>query len=290
MRKRLLSLYPQAWRDRYGAEMSALLDETPPSAAAALDLVRGALAAHLRPLAGSAPATRARGTIAGVLGCFIVFCVFGAGFAKTTENYDYIEHVHPLLGISHSLILIAALVAAGALVLAAAPLARVSLAEAHRTRDRTLIMLIALPVAGIGIFAGSVGLLVLWLNAHHHRAGVGGWLLLGFCALCAAAGGLACWAAPRAIMRRTEIPRSTFAVSLPAIALVALCMAAIALATGVFLIGIIADSPNVAAAGNGPGQLIDVTTSIAIQLAAMLGLSALAALSATRGLRSLATL
>ncbi len=290
MRKHLLSLYPEAWRDRYGTEMSALLDETPPSVAAILDLVRGALAAHLRPLPGSAPAIRARGTIAGVLGCFIVFCFFGSGFAKTTENYDYIEHVHPLLGVSHSLILIGAIVAAGALVLAAAPLVRAVLAEVHRTRDRSLMKLIAVPPAGIGMFVGSVGLLVLWLNAHDHRAGVGGWLLLGFCALCAVVGGLACWAAPRAIMRRIEIPRNAFALSVSAMALVALCMAVIALATGVFLVGIIADSPQIGAAGNGPGQLIDVTTSIAIQLAAMLALSAVAALSAARGLRSLPAL
>jgi hypothetical protein len=290
MRKRLLRLYPEAWRDRYGTEMSALLDHTPPSVAATFDLVRGALAAHLRPLPGTAPATRARGTIAGVLGSFIVFCVLGVGFAKTTENYAHIEHVHPLLGGSHSLILMAAIVAASALVLAASLLARVSLAHAYRTRDPTLMKLIAIPPAAIGMFAGSVGLLALWLSAHHHRAGVGGWLLLGLCALCATAGGLACWAASRAIMRRVDIPRSTFAVSIPAMALVALCMAVIALATGVFLAGIIADSPNVGAAGNGPGQLIDVTTSIVIQLITMLALSAVAALSAVRGLHSLATL
>ncbi len=290
MRKRLLLLYPEAWRERYGDEMSALLDETPASIRATVDLLRGALAAHLRPLATSAPATRARGAIGLVLGCFIVFCVFGAGFAKTTENYDYTEHVHPLLGISHSIILIAAIVAASALALAAAPLAIASLAQARRTREPNLIKLIAVPPAAIGMFAGSVGLLVLWLNAHHHRAGVGGWLLLGLCAVCAAAGGVACWAAPRAIMRRVDLPRSVFAVSVPAIALVALCMAVIALATGVFLIGILADAPDLGAAGNGPGQLINVTTSIAIQLAAMLALSAVAALSAARGLRVLRTL
>jgi len=89
-------------------------------------------------------------------------------------------------------------------------------------------------------------------------------------------------------MRRIDIPRPTFAVSIPAMALVALCMAVIALSTAVFLVGIIADSPNIAAAANGPGQLIDVTTSTAIQLTAMLALSAVAALSAARGLRSLA--
>ncbi len=287
MRRRLLWLYPEAWRERYGEEMHALLDETPPSVAATLDLLRGALTAHLRPVATSAPQARARGTIGHVLGCFIVFCVFGVGFAKTAENFGSVERRHPLLGVSHSVILIAAIAAIGALVLAAAPLVLASLAQARRTRERALIKLIAVPPTAIAVFAGSVGLLVLWLNAHHHHAGVGGWLLLGLCALCAAAGGFACWAAPRAIMRRIEVPRRAFALSVPAVGLVALCMAAVALATGVFLVGIIADAPGVGASGNGPAQLIDVTTSIAIQFTGMLVLSAVAALSGVRGLRSL---
>ena len=290
MRKRLLMLYPEAWRDRYGPEMSALLDETPPSVSATVDLLRGAVAAHLRPPLSTAPVTRARSTVAGVLGCFIAFCVFGAGFAKTTENDGQPEHVHPLLGISHSLIVIAAIIAAIALVLAAVPLARDSLAHAHRTRDPTLVKLIALPPAGIGMFAGSVGFLALWLATHGHRLGAGGWILLGLCVLSAAAGGLACWAAPRAIMQRIDVPRSTFAFSIPAMALVALCMALITLATGAFLAGTIADAPNIGAAGNGPGQLINVTASIAIQFSAMLALSVAAALSAARGLRSIAKL
>ncbi len=287
MRKRLLSLYPEAWRDRYGEEISALLDQTPASITGTVDLLRGALSAHLRPLASSAPAARARGSIAHVLGCFIVFCAFGLGFAKTTENYDYIEHVHPVLGISHSVILIAALVAGAALALAAAPLASVSLVQARRTREPALMRLMAVPPAAIAIFAGSVGVLVLWLNAHHHRAGVGGWVLLGLSLLCAGTGGFACWAAPRAIMRRVDVPRRAFAFSVPAVALVALCMATVAVATGVFLVGILADAPHAGGSGNGPGQLIDVTTSIGIQFAGMLGLTAVAAVSAARGLRSL---
>jgi hypothetical protein len=288
--KRLLSLYPEAWRERYGPEMSVLLDETPPSLAAVLDLLRGALLAHLRPLETSAPVARARGAIAFVLWCFIAFCVFGSGFAKTTENYDYAEHMHPLLGVSHAVILIAAIAAAAALALAAAPLAAASLDQARRTRDPALVRLIAVPPAAIGLFAGSVGLLVLWLNAHHHRAGIVGWGLLGLCALCAAIGGFGCWAAPRAIMRRIDVPRRAFALSVPAMALVALCMGAIAVATGLFLIGIVADAPALGASSNGPGQLIDVTTSIAVQFAGMLVLSAAAAVSATRGLHALRTL
>ena len=56
MRRRLaglaLALYPLAFRRRYGQEMRALLDETPPGVHTVLDLLRGALAAHLRPPAG----------------------------------------------------------------------------------------------------------------------------------------------------------------------------------------------------------------------------------------------
>ena len=40
MRKRLLSLYPKAWRDRYREEMSALLEQTPAGITATLDLLR----------------------------------------------------------------------------------------------------------------------------------------------------------------------------------------------------------------------------------------------------------
>lgn len=290
MRERLLSLYPEAWRERYGEEMYALLEDDPPSFASTLDLLRGALLAHVRPLTATPPAVRARGTIAGVLGCFIIFCFFGAGFAKTTENYDYIEHLHPVLGISHQLIVIGAIVAVAALALAAAPLAFASLLEACRTRDPALIRLIAVPPAAIAIFAGSIWILALWLNAHHHRAGAVGWLLLSLCALCAVTCGFACWAAPRAIMRRLQTPRAALLVSVPAVGVVALAMVVVAAAIGFFLVGIVADAAQVGASGNGPGQLIDVTTSIAIQFAAMLGLGAAAALSATRGLRRVAAL
>jgi hypothetical protein len=45
----LLWLYPRAWRRCYGPEMEALLEETKLTPAVLLDLVRGALDAHLHP-------------------------------------------------------------------------------------------------------------------------------------------------------------------------------------------------------------------------------------------------
>lgn len=48
---RLLRLYPLAWRDRYAAEMEAVLDARPLDWKARLDLLRGALDAHVHPAA-----------------------------------------------------------------------------------------------------------------------------------------------------------------------------------------------------------------------------------------------
>jgi hypothetical protein len=46
---RLVRLYPQAWRDRYGAEFASLLEERPPGFRDAADTLRGAADAHLHP-------------------------------------------------------------------------------------------------------------------------------------------------------------------------------------------------------------------------------------------------
>jgi hypothetical protein len=45
----LLRLYPRAWRDRYGDELAALLEEQPATLLDRLDLVRGAIDARMHP-------------------------------------------------------------------------------------------------------------------------------------------------------------------------------------------------------------------------------------------------
>ena len=44
-----LALYPPAYRRRYGEEMAALLEDSGAAPKAVVDLLRGALIAHLRP-------------------------------------------------------------------------------------------------------------------------------------------------------------------------------------------------------------------------------------------------
>ena len=45
----LVRLYPRAWRERYGAEMSAMLEQIPLTPAAVIDLVAGAIDARVSP-------------------------------------------------------------------------------------------------------------------------------------------------------------------------------------------------------------------------------------------------
>jgi len=54
---RLLRLYPREWRERYGDELAAILEERPAGPSLVLDVIRGALDAHVR-------AARGRGSVA----------------------------------------------------------------------------------------------------------------------------------------------------------------------------------------------------------------------------------
>jgi hypothetical protein len=48
--KRIVRLYPSAWRRRYGEELSDLLEELPSTPASTIDLLRGAVTLHMRAL------------------------------------------------------------------------------------------------------------------------------------------------------------------------------------------------------------------------------------------------
>ena len=50
---RFVAFYPRAWRERYGDELEDVLERDPPGARARIDLVRGAVDAHLHPAARS---------------------------------------------------------------------------------------------------------------------------------------------------------------------------------------------------------------------------------------------
>src|SRR5258708_32222423 len=88
---RLVRLYPAAWRARYGAEYVALLQAQPASPWIVLEVVYGALDAHVRALArrGGARVNRARMSESVDVCASIGSVVAGMGFQKMTACADF---------------------------------------------------------------------------------------------------------------------------------------------------------------------------------------------------------
>ncbi len=90
----MLRWYPKAWRDRYGEELAALLDDTygdrPLPLGCRLSLARSGIGERLRDLPARAggPADRVRSGSLLVLCAWAVFVVAGTGFAKSAEHWD----------------------------------------------------------------------------------------------------------------------------------------------------------------------------------------------------------
>jgi hypothetical protein len=109
--RRLLGLYPRWWRDRYGQEMTALLETRPPSARDRIDLARGAFDAHLR--TGSGPRSGravAAALIAG--GAWTIAGVASVGGPTPPDWPGYLASTLPLALVGVVATLIALLAAA----------------------------------------------------------------------------------------------------------------------------------------------------------------------------------
>ncbi len=287
-----VALYPVAFRRRYGAELQALIEEQPLRAAGVLDLLIGALRAHLRPapgLAGELDAgTRLGLGLGGVLACWVAFAAVGFGFYKTTENHPF--GAHPRLGDAHLAVQLAGGISSLAVLAGALPLIAIALRRAWSEPDRLrkLVGLIGAPVAALLLFA--VATLLLVLLAHGPRgahaggdpttAAQGAFVAWGL-------GGLACGAVCVAAARRAlfwiDVPRPWLIVALGLATLVAGAMVAIALATALYAGALQLDAPALAGAGNGPFQLVSTGVSLIAEAVAMAGLGLLALLSAGRG-------
>ena len=106
VRHRLLWLYPRAWRRRYGREMDLLLDDRPPGVRDRLDMVTGALDAHLHP---SEPQrwpvlAAAAGGIA-----WTSLSAFAAGQPSPPDWPGYLVETLPLVAVAVPVLALAAL-------------------------------------------------------------------------------------------------------------------------------------------------------------------------------------
>jgi hypothetical protein len=285
-----LRLYPLAYRRRYGDEMRALLEDEPPRARTVLDLLRGALRAHLRPgdvAAGVVDAgDRVRATASGVLLCWVVFAVAGLAFYKTTEDrsFSLAGHAHPLLRDAHLAVQAVALLASATVVLGALPLIFAALARARR--DPSVRRTVALPLLPVALFV-ALSLIFLAIVRHQriHQASTAGyagavvWIIAGL--LCAAACALAC----RAALFATPLGPPRLRAALFSGTLVTIAMFGIATATATYAIALATDAGRVAAEPNGPFQVLSVSASLVVLTIVMAGASVLAAVATRRGWR-----
>ncbi len=207
----LLALYPEPWRERYGEEMSALLDDDPPGPRGLGSLVSGAAGAHLRPRRcwreGAGPAGSMRLSVGALFACWMLVSVAGSCFAKVTEHFDPVEHEHSVLSVARAMITAGAGLGAVAVAIGGLPLLWHALRTTARQRDRRLAAILLSPaLAGICWWVLAVVLLAL-APARHGTFPLG--FVLGVlvpvtlaAAGCALIGALA----PKAVMRRTRPP------------------------------------------------------------------------------------
>ncbi len=147
---RLVRLYPSAWRERYGAEFVALLDERPPNALDRLDIVRGAIDARIHPQVLDDPTEPATGPAglrrAGAVGAIggLLWALAGLSFygAPYVDDLGYKD--------GGSVVLLA--VSAAALTGLAAALV------VHRMADRSVVLW----GAAAAILLGAIGLAMPW--------------------------------------------------------------------------------------------------------------------------------
>lgn len=291
MKRRLaratLALYPLAFRRRYGDEMLALVEDSPPSSRATFDLLWGAAIAHVRPSVGISaalsPEDRLRGTSSGVLACWIAFAAGGFGFYKTTEDHPFSKagDAHLAVGGAHTAIQILAVIASIAVIAGALPLVVPALRQARRVRP--LRRATGLAGGALALFAiATLGLVVLAHSARSISGTAAGlafaaWILVGLLS-----GGVCAFAA-RSGLFATRVRRRGLVAALACGTLVTAAMVLMAVATATYIAALALEASDLAGQGNGPAGLLSVGASIGLQLLVMVLAAALASMTLYRG-------
>lgn len=286
----LLELYPLAFRRRYEEEMRALLDQELVRLGTLLDLLRGALLAHVRPPAGLGdalePGERLRASVSGVLACWLAFAVAGFGFYETTEDNPFpaVGSAHAALGNAHLTVQVLAAFASAAVILGALPLVLLALGQGRSQPE--LRRLLSVPFIAIFVFAALTAVLVAVAHSQplHHsdlaRGAFIAWELVGL--IC----GIACVLAARRALFAIPVARVWLLYALTFATLVVAGMVAIALATALYTIALTLDAPRLAAETTGPLALTSTSFALALQLLGMVIASALAITTTRRGWRA----
>ncbi|HET8841107.1 MAG TPA: hypothetical protein VFN35_06535 [Ktedonobacteraceae bacterium] len=184
----LLGLYPHTWRMRYEAEIIAMLEQRSLTLRDRLDLLCGALDAHLHPELGSLVLSLSERTILMIrtmrnslltLFCaYAGFCLAGLAFQKVTEYDDFMNaaHTHSLVGFSFNLVVIGSVIACLAVMAGGLPIAYAVLRSAINQKRFASLFLLFAPILVCGVFLGVLFLLKSLLPLD--GTGTSGWQIV----------------------------------------------------------------------------------------------------------------
>lgn len=291
--RRLVRLYPRAWRERYGEEFVALLEERPASVADFLDVACGALDAWL----GPQPATerrmvaeRIRGSVLLVLWAWAFLVVAGAGFRKVTEYEDFVRAArdHVSVGVAFYAVVVGAVLALAAVVVGGLPVAFAALRNALAEERRDVPLLFCVPPLSFAGFLGYAFVLAkviypfLGRPAVHDAANVTLFLSLAGAFLLAAIA--SAWAVSAAV-GRAEVGERTVRFALYPATVAAIAMVVVLAGTVVWGLALRAQSPALYAGDDGILATPTYATWLAI-VVVMAASTAVAVAATVRGLRA----
>jgi hypothetical protein len=183
-----LGLYPAAWRERYGEEVQALLDDSGADLRTVAGLTwQAALAWAWPPRHLYDRPARMRGSVATVLVAWTMLAGLGVVFFQLTQAQGARSPAHPLIAWSYWVFDAAVAVSVIAVAVGGAPLWLLMMRTAVRRRSWRDVMYLCSPLSATAAWVIAVRITVLLL---HRTDGVGPWWFL---VLVAAGFVAACW-------------------------------------------------------------------------------------------------
>ena len=282
----LLSLYPAEWRERYGDEFAALLDDCQFSPLYLLDIVRGALDAHrqqalltrrILPMMN-----RTRRAEITVFCAWIVFVVAGLAFQRMSE-YDDFQNAgatYPIIGVAYIAIQAGAALALLVVLVGGVPIALFAFTRALEQRRYSVALLFGVPVvafAALTVYIKIVsGISGVTSQSVSGPTTLGKELFLGLIALFSVGALASAWAVSAAISRSDVDARWYRFARIPAF-VTALALLVMCVATIVWGLALRADVPQLF---NGDDGIVATNTGLSwLVIAAVMVIATLVALA-----------
>jgi hypothetical protein len=221
IRNWLVSLYPRAWRERYGDEFDALLEECLHSPLDVLDIFLGALDAHLE-LSHETNwrmmnmINKLRTTVLLVFAAYIAFIVAGFSLTGLMDDSQLVPltRSNPVLSVSYLTIEIGSVIGLLAIVIGGAPLAWTIIRRAFTSQRKDLGLLFVPLISFLALVIYFLTMVYLAFNTHildQPTSSIGHALMWGLIVIFIV-GAIASTAAVWKLISHTDVEQETLGV------------------------------------------------------------------------------